>query len=169
MREHYFPNKAKGLPVPHILGLTASPLMTSNLGDLEVLEQTLDAVCKTPSKHRDELMAQVNRPEMMVVSYGAIPVDEAAAQPTPAMERLMKAYLGLDITRDPDILHLALNRTPRNEQRLRKLFASRKTYCQTQMESFYRRACDMCQHLGPWAADYYIHKVISTLLQDTDD
>ena len=34
--------------------------MRSNLSDPEVLEQTLDAVCKAPSKHRDELMAQVN-------------------------------------------------------------------------------------------------------------
>ncbi|KAL2136672.1 hypothetical protein VTI74DRAFT_2404 [Chaetomium olivicolor] len=160
MREHYSPAKAKGLPIPHILGLTASPLMTSDLSDLEVLEHTLHAVCRTPSKHRDELMAQVNCPEMETVSYA-----EKDVKTSPTMARLKEAYLGLDIKRDPLILYLMADKTPRSGERLGNALKTRKTDCRTQMETFYARARGMCQQIGPWAADYYIWRVISVFLK----
>jgi hypothetical protein len=167
MMEHYAPAKAKGLPVPHILGLTASPLMTNDLNDLKALEQTLGAICKTPSKHRDELMAQVNRPEMKTVSYGNIPELDGAC-PTPTMTRLENTYRTLDIKHDPYIRHLLAVNTPRSRENLKRALMEKKTYSRSQMESFCNRASDMCQSLGPWAADYYIHKVISLFLQDSD-
>ncbi|KAK3293477.1 uncharacterized protein B0H64DRAFT_444730 [Chaetomium fimeti] len=166
MKEHYVPSKAKGLAVPHILGLTASPLMRSNLGDLEVLEQTLDAVCKTPSKHRDELMAQVNRPEMKATAYGAMLDSEADAAPTPTMARLKSAYLELDMRQDPYVRHLLTDNTPRSRARLKKVLLTKQTYCRSQMESFCRGALDICKSCGPWAADYYIHRVISAFTKD---
>ncbi|KAK4152741.1 hypothetical protein C8A00DRAFT_15990 [Chaetomidium leptoderma] len=171
MREHYTPNKTQGLPVPHILGLTASPLMRSNLGDLEVLEQTLDAVCKTPSTHRAELMAQVNRPEMKTISYGGIPDPEGdpdpegATQHTSTMARLKSAYLELDIKHDPYVRHLLADNTQRSREKLKKALLTKTTYSRSQMESFCNRARDMCKSLGPWAADYYIHRVISSFLK----
>jgi ERCC4-related helicase len=168
MKEHYAPSKAKGLPVPHILGLTASPLVRSNLNELEELERTMDAVCKTPSKHRDELMAQVNRPQLVTVSYGDIDSPEGAKQTTVNLARLKKAFQALDIARDPCILHLAANDTARNHATLVDAFSTKKTYCQGQMKSFYNKASDMCEAIGPWAADYYIHRVISAFLQDLD-
>ncbi|KAJ4307182.1 Dicer-like protein 2 [Collariella sp. IMI 366227] len=160
MREHYSPAKAKGEPVPHILGLTASPLMTNNLSDIDVLEETLHAVCKTPSKHRDELMTQVNRPEMVAVSY-----PEHNTQTSPTMGRLKAAYHGLDFKDDPYIRHLAADKSPRSRETLRKVLETRRTYCRTQMESFYARARDICRQIGPWAADYYIWRVIFTFLK----
>ena len=168
MKEHYSPTKARGLAVPHILGLTASPLMRFNLDDLNVLEQTLDAVCKTPSKHRDELLAQVNRPEMEAVVYGDIFCPEAATRPTPTMLRLKKAYIELDVEKDPYILQLLQDDSPRSREKLKKAWMAKKTYCQTTMKSFCARSQDMCKHLGAWAADYFIHRVISTFLQDPD-
>ncbi|KAL2160862.1 hypothetical protein VTH06DRAFT_1059 [Thermothelomyces fergusii] len=164
MREHYAPKKAAGLAVPHILGLTASPLMRSNLSEIEVLENTLDAVCKMPSRHREELMAHVNRPEMKVIPYGAVASPDDAAQPTLAMLRLRKAWLELDIRRDPHVLHLLDDKTAKGREKLRKVLISRETYCQSQMESFCRRAWEMCKTFGPWAADYYIYRVISSFL-----
>ncbi|KAH6848305.1 hypothetical protein B0I37DRAFT_398087 [Chaetomium sp. MPI-CAGE-AT-0009] len=168
MIEHYAPSKAKGLPVPHILGLTASPLMRSNLSDLEVLEQTLDSVCKTPSKHRDELIAQVNRPEMKATAYGAMVDSEADGQPTPTMARLKSAYLELDMRQDPYVRHLLTDNTPRSRAKLKKVLLTKQTYCRSQMESFCRGASDICKSCGPWAADYYIHRVISAFIKDTD-
>ncbi|KAK4098271.1 P-loop containing nucleoside triphosphate hydrolase protein [Parathielavia hyrcaniae] len=169
MVEHYAPRKAKGLPVPHILGLTASPLMRSDLNDLELLEQTLDAVCKTPSKHRDELMAEVKPPEMKTVSYGAIPGLEGAVSVTPTMARLKNVYRGLRIEDDPYVQHLLADPTPRNKSKLNKVVLNRKTLCLEQVQSLYTRASDMCDCLGPWAADYYIHRAISSFLQDPED
>jgi hypothetical protein len=142
--------------------------MTSNLADLEVLEQTLDAVCKTPSKHRDELMAQVNRPEMKTISYGALSAPEAAANPTPTMTRLKSAYHELDIRQDPYVRNLLTDSTPRGRERLKKAMMTKVTYSRSQMESFCNRAWDMHQYFGPWAADYYIHRVISAFLKDPD-
>ncbi|KAK4122945.1 P-loop containing nucleoside triphosphate hydrolase protein [Parathielavia appendiculata] len=168
MVEHYAPSKAKGHPVPHILGLTASPLMRSDLNDLELLEQTLDAVCKTPSKHRDELMALVKPPEMKTVSYGAIPGPEGASSATPTMTRLKNVYHSLRIEDDPYFQHLLANPTPRNQNKLNKVILDKKTFCRGQVKSLYNRASDMCDCLGPWAADYYIHRAISTFQQDPD-
>ncbi|KAL2257880.1 hypothetical protein VTK26DRAFT_9051 [Humicola hyalothermophila] len=168
MKEHYSPRKAKGDTVPHILGLTASPLMRHNLDDLDTLEQTLDAVCKTPSRHRDELLAQVNRPEMEAVVYGNMICPEDATRPTQTMTNLKRAFVDLDIKKDPYILHLLRDNRPRSLEMLRKVWMTKKTYCQTSMKSFCVRAQDMCEHLGAWAADYYIHRVIHTFLHNPD-
>ena len=167
MAEHYVPSKAKGLPVPHILGLTASPLMRSNLDDLEVLEQTLDAVCKTPSRHRDELMAQVNRPEMKTILYGHIPDPEDATSRTPTMTRLKNVYHELDIKQDPYVKKLLAENTSRSRERLKNVLLNQDTYCRSQMESFCRRAAEICLHIGPWAAEWYMYTVVSTFLSDT--
>lgn len=166
MDEHYFVNKAKGLAVPRMLGLTASPVMRSNLDDLEALEQTLDAVCKTPSRHRDELVAQVNRPEMVTVPYGSLPEPDGAGSPTPTMARLRKAYLELDMRKDPDILWLLAKNSAQGRIRLRKVYMKKRTVSQTQMKSFCARSREMCERIGPWAVDYYIHMVISRYLKD---
>jgi hypothetical protein len=168
MNEHYAQAKARGLPVPHILGLTASPLMRSNLDDVEVLERTLDAVCKTPSKHRDELLAQVNRPTMIPASYGYLASPEQAEGPTPMMSRLAQACRGLDITRDPYILKLLAENSARSRELLAKAVRTRNTYSQKQMRSFWAGSKRICDDMGPWAADYYINRVISEFLQDPD-
>ena len=165
MKEHYAPTKESGLAVPHILGLTASPLMRSNLAGLEVLEQTLDAVCKTPSRHRDELMAQVNRPEMRTVSYGDSPHADGAA---PTLARVKSAFRDLNLKQDPYVLKLMADNSLRNRERLKEVFLTRKTYCSSQMRSFCRRADEICSQLGPWAAEHYIFHVISRFLDDTN-
>lgn len=167
MNEHYAVAKAGGRPVPHILGLTASPLMRSNLDDLERLEQILDAVCQTPSKHRDELFAQVKRPDMILASYGNLGSEDAGS-PTPTMSRLSSVYRGLDIKTDPLILKFLAESSSRSLELLLKAVRTRDTYCQKQMKSFCVRARDTGTHIGPWAADYYIYKVISEFLNTLD-
>lgn len=54
MTNFYHPRKSKGQHIPHILGLTASPVMRSNATSLVKIEETLDAICRTPTKHRAE-------------------------------------------------------------------------------------------------------------------
>ncbi|KAK3899484.1 hypothetical protein C8A05DRAFT_18092, partial [Staphylotrichum tortipilum] len=168
MIEHYAPSKAKGLHVPHILGLTASPLIRSKLEDLEVLEKTLDSVCKTPSKHRDELMEQVNRPEMSILHYGGTLPLEYPPGPSSTVSRLKSITNGLDIKQDPYIQHLLSENTPRSKEKLKQAVLCRKTYSRSQMEAFHRRAKEVHEHLGPWAAEYYIFKVVLRFLQDAD-
>jgi hypothetical protein len=168
MKEHYARDKARGLAVPHILGLTASPLVKSNLDALEILEQTLDAVCKTPSRHRDELMAQVNRPEMKTISYGVDPDSDDLVHPTPSMTRLKNAYHGLDIKQDPYFLKLQAENTPRSREKLKDVLLKEQTVSRSRIASFHRKAGEICAQLGPWAADYYVFRVISSFLNDSD-
>ncbi|KAK3371219.1 hypothetical protein B0T24DRAFT_628118 [Lasiosphaeria ovina] len=167
MNEFYWPAKQIGHEVPHILGLTASPLVTSKVEELEVLETTLDAICRSPNKHRDELIAQVNRPDMITTSYGSLLDVAAYGGPTSIMSSLKKAYIELDIKKDPYIVRLLAINTPRSRAKLREALTKRDTYAQRQMKSFCARAWEMCVHLGPWAADYYIHRAISGFLTDS--
>ncbi|KAK3315325.1 hypothetical protein B0H66DRAFT_606212 [Apodospora peruviana] len=165
MKEFYRPTKAAGHYVPHILGLTASPLMRFNLDGIDILEDILDAVCRTPTLHREELLAQVNRPEMITVPYGT-PADSTEVTysfaTTRTMASLRQVYHQLDIMMDPYILRLLKSKnTPRTQEAIRKAMEKHNTYCQRQMESFCARALEICKQLGPWAADYYIWRVIS--------
>ncbi|KAL2149655.1 hypothetical protein VTH82DRAFT_8307 [Thermothelomyces myriococcoides] len=168
MREHYAPHKAQGLSVPHILGLTASPLMRSKLEDIDVLEKTLDAVCKMPSRHRAELMAQVKPPEIKTILYRGA-ADPSNVQPTSAMLRLQNTSLELDLRQDPCIRRLLADHTEKGRKKLMGVLLSKKTFCRSQIESFYWKAEEMWKTFGPWAADYYIYRVISHFLKGSNN
>ncbi|KAK3955498.1 hypothetical protein QBC32DRAFT_333303 [Pseudoneurospora amorphoporcata] len=166
MTEVYLPAKRAGLPVPSILGLTASPLMSNNLNDIEKLEQVLDAVCRTPTKHREELLAHSNRPEMLVVPYGDPGGSGTEPAPTDLMIRFREAYHGLDISKDPEVLFLKAQRTERARQKLRQAVTKKDTAAQKEMKGVHNRAVLVCKEVGPWAADYYLSRAISQLLAE---
>lgn len=168
MTEGYLPEKKAGRPVPSILGLTASPLMTNNLDDVEKLEQVLDAVCRTPTKHREELLAHVNRPEMRVVSYGDS--EDAGVEPAPThlMTRFREAYHGLDIRKDPEVLFLKAQYTERAREKLRLAITKKDTFVQRELKGVYNRAVFVCREVGPWAADYYLSGTISRMLAEME-
>ncbi|KAK5661479.1 hypothetical protein OQA88_11383 [Cercophora sp. LCS_1] len=166
MREFYWPSKSAGLEVPHILGLTASPLMRTNLEDLDTLESTLDSLCRTPTKHRAELIARANRPQMHTVQYEVLVT--AVSDTTPTMSRLSQVYHGLDITKDPLVLRLRADNTRRSRYKLTKVMQKRSTFCRREFRSFCNAASNMCHELGRWAADYYIHKVINDFIQNLE-
>lgn len=166
MKELYWPDKNKGLPVPRILGLTASPIMRANVRNLEqelrILEATLDAVCKAPSKHRGELLTQVNRPEMIHVSYKE--ADPDAVKGITSLANLRRAFRQLDITQDPHVLHLSTAKSTHRHHQLRETVETHNTYAQKQIKSFCNTAQIVGVELGPWATDYYVHRVITGFL-----
>ena len=168
MKELYWRDKKAGLAVPAILGLTASPLMRTNLEGLEILETTLDAVCKTPNKHRSELLAQVNRPTMITMRYQK-PSDFSILGATSAMESLAKANKELDIMKDPYIRRLTLENTKRNREKLKKAIMRNSTNCRKQLKSFWNVARVIREDLGIWAADYYIQKVVESFLESCNN
>jgi hypothetical protein len=69
MQDFYRPKRISKEPVPHILGLTASPAMGSNWGDLEILESILDTTCKCPRKQKIDLSLHVKPPIMVQISF----------------------------------------------------------------------------------------------------
>lgn len=155
--------KNAGLPVPSILGLTASPVMNISKHGLEDIERTLDAICKTPMKHREELLAQVNRPEMICVSYEPTNTETSIGSPT--TESLRRALYGLDITKDPYIRRLIHENTERSRNALRIAVQQNDTPSTVQLSSLYRKGMEIHKELGPWAADFYVHTAISQFLE----
>ncbi|KAF9877825.1 dicer-like protein 2 [Colletotrichum karsti] len=157
MTNFYHPHKHDGRVVPHIMGLTASPTFGSKVESIDVLESTLDAVCKTPSVHRDDLLACVKKPQLSYVSF--LPKDDYGVPKS--LRSLLTAVQNLDIAEDPYVLHLQTETTNRSRRELIAVLESHDTYVQNQMTSFGRQANFIFRELGPWAVEYYIWEVIS--------
>ncbi|KAI1136686.1 hypothetical protein F5Y05DRAFT_390571 [Hypoxylon sp. FL0543] len=157
----YHSHKAAGLPVPSILGLTASPVMKSKLEALEIIEQTLDAVCKSPTIHREELLSIVKRPTMHYVFYSQQEYPDC----TSTMESLAMVYHSLDIYKDPYIIRLQADDSERSRIALKKALEKRNTYVFQQVRSLWRKSGEIQRELGPWAADYFISATVDQFLR----
>ncbi|ROT43265.1 RNase3 domain-containing protein [Sodiomyces alkalinus F11] len=155
MEKFYHDNKGKGLPVPHILGLTASPIMGSRSDGLEMLEKALDAVCKSPTIHRGELMSHVKKPALELAYYESKPVMDTPR----SLLSLRATFQGLDILEDPYVLHLANQGTDRSLRKLERVLDKWDTYTQNQLKTFTYRSSQLLRELGSWAAEYYVWKV----------
>ncbi|KAI1863979.1 uncharacterized protein JN550_009258 [Neoarthrinium moseri] len=160
----YQENKQAGIPVPAILGLTASPTINASTSGLEIIERTLDAVCRTPTRHRAELLRQVKRPVMFPVPYGPGLNQNDPGIETQTMRSLMQAYLDLDINNDPYIVRKLAENTERSYLELQRAWMKQDTYVFKQMASFCRKSTEIRCELGPWAADYYIRSAITQYL-----
>ncbi|KAI1471063.1 uncharacterized protein F4812DRAFT_164917 [Daldinia caldariorum] len=161
--DRYRDSKNAGLPIPSILGLTASPIVSSKLDTLEKIEQTLDAVCKSPSIHRDELLSVVKRPTMTHVFYTQ--PDEDDFPLTNTMKSLAGVYYSLDINEDPYIVRLRRDKRERSQVELEKALRNKDTYVFSQMQSLWRKSVTIHRELGNWAADYFISTSIAQFLK----
>jgi hypothetical protein len=160
MQNFYHRQKSQGLQVPRVLGLTASPVMRSNLLSVTKIEQTLDAICRTPKKHQTELRLHVKLPALMHVQYDALFIEY-----TQTVNSLSQAFKGMELTEDPFYLSLLKDNTERAQRTLQKLILNHKTTSHVQVKSFYIVAQRINQELGGWAADYYISQIISKVMQ----
>ncbi|CZR61729.1 related to Dcl-2 dicer RNA helicase/RNAseIII CAF [Phialocephala subalpina] len=165
MKNYYWPSKKVRAPVPHILGLTASPIVGSNLDGLRTLEYTLDAKCKSPLKQKMDLVLHVNLPTLIQIQYDAV---VNSGRRTHSMIRLGEAHEKLDIHEDPEIVRLWNTNTDTAKEELEKALMAESTFVQKQMKSFIRTSIAVHQVLGDWAADAYISKVTSGFIQGTD-
>ncbi|ORY56117.1 RNase3 domain-containing protein [Pseudomassariella vexata] len=156
----YRDSKDAGLPIPAILGLTASPIMRSSLDYLEVIERTLDSVCKTPAMHKTELLSHVNHPSISCVKYGP-QMDESY---TPTMKSLDCVALGLDIFQDPYIIHLMVENTERSRIALAKALEKEDTNIFNQVRRLQRKSATVRRELGEWAVDFFLSTAVAQFL-----
>lgn len=163
MQNHYHPCLSAGKSVPAIVGLTATPSMQSNALDLVVLEQLMDARCISPTLHRDELLKCVKRPDIQHRTY--LPAEDHS---TPTMKSLRRVYDDLDINKDPFVLALMADPSDKNRRLLEKVKDKNDTYTQIQMKTFSSQSQSICKQIGPWAADLFIWKSISSYLEKAD-
>ncbi|TLD21123.1 hypothetical protein PspLS_09029 [Pyricularia sp. CBS 133598] len=159
MTEFYKPRKSAGENVPHILGLTASPVMRSDLSSMEDLESSLDSVCRGPTLQREELFANVHQPIMTIATYKERDL-RSPVQYTRNMNSLHTAVENLDIAEDPYVLHLMSQRTPRSLRELERVLNKFDTYTQKQIRALQRRSLSLFRELGQWAVDSYIYNVV---------
>ncbi|KAI5858141.1 hypothetical protein BZA05DRAFT_331211, partial [Tricharina praecox] len=161
MRHFYHERVRDGLPVPDILGLTASPIMKSNPAQLKIIESNLNAIARTPLKHRKELLENVRPPKLKLVSsfYAGVPNSLAS---------LLEAYECMDIMEDPYIIMLQRRLDNRAERDLQMAIMSEKTYSQEHMKTFVNKACHIMSECGVWATDWFITGVMDEALGDDD-
>ena len=159
MNSFYHPQKSDGLPVPLILGLTASPVMRSNTESLERIEETLDSLCRTPTKNRAELRLQVKLPVLSQVSYRPSPSSLQGF--TKAIQSLGQAFNSFELREDPYVLFLIKENSERSQRKLAKVRMKQKTWVSSELKSFYSTSLKIASELGAYAADYFISEVIS--------
>jgi hypothetical protein len=168
MQNFYHKRKAEGFQVPHILGLTASPVMRSDPLSLTKIEDTLDAICRTPTKHREELRLQVKLPVLSQLSYQPLTPENSLVSYTRTIDSLSRAFRDLKILDDPYIISLRQENTDRSRRKLEKILMNHKTWCHDQIKSFYATTLKICSELGAWSADYYVSEVISKVKRSAD-
>ncbi|KAL1855798.1 Dicer-like protein 2 [Diaporthe australafricana] len=163
MKEFYREAKDKGNPIPHILGLTASPVVRSDIASLEELEDTLDSLCRSPTRHREELLAHTKRPLMFNIQYNP-KLKTPRHEYTQSMVKLHRAFADLDLKDDPYVQWLCAQNTDRSRRKLNDAVMKRETYIQRTMKTFCRRSVEICRDSGSWAADWYISETIRRFL-----
>lgn len=109
---------------PAILGLSASPLVSNKVGNLDTLETNLNAISRTPRLHRNELLQYVHHPELIPLIY---PSEGNDLSNSPALLSLVQMYTELDIEKDPWIMELRSDPSTCNSGTLQKALTSHKT------------------------------------------
>lgn len=168
MINFYHQRKAEKVEVPYILGLTASPVMRSNPQGVTKIEETLDAICRTPTKHRAELRLQVKLPQLLQVGYEVTPSFDNSPG-LKALQSLNKAFGGMKLEDDPYYLGLLKNDTERGRRDLDKVKLRHKTWSRDQIKSFCTIAERVLEELGSGAAHYYISHVVAKVVKLTSE
>lgn len=159
----YHDDKDAGLPVPAILGLTASPIMRSTLKGLEAIERTLDAICRSPNLHREQLMSMVKQPQLSYIRHEPRQVNPPFY--TRSVDSLIRTMHSLDILDDPYVIRLRRENTERSRALLKKALEKEDTKTMKQLKAFCRKCIELWHELGGWAADYFVFAAISQFLQ----
>ncbi|GKU15974.1 unnamed protein product [Fusarium langsethiae] len=167
MVNFYHEHKKADMPVPAILGLTASPVQSKSIGDETLeLEITMDAICVTPTVNREELLQHVNKPNLSRVLYDV----EAHPIRTPLMQTLQSEYSKMDIAHDPSIAKIRelIAKSDNTGPEIIKLLMRHGTFSQKQLKSLWNKSKDLLVELGPWAADKYISELVNLFLERVD-
>ncbi|KAF9762801.1 hypothetical protein IL306_003334, partial [Fusarium sp. DS 682] len=166
MMNFYHQHKKAGMPVPSILGLTASPIISSKDTEITKLEVTMDAICVTPTIYRDELLKNVNKPHLVRVEYDITKVPAR----TSLMQQVQAEYASMDISKDPVVLKLKAeaDQSEKHREKLMNVVMKHDTFSQIQIQRLWSKSRDILAELGSWAVDRYISQMIKSFLSRID-
>lgn len=136
------------------------------------LEKNLDSTIRSPQKHRDELLNYVHRPTFRHVLYFRAEPYEKSHLASPNIQALTRVIESMNIEQDPYVLTLrgelrkasASLERHRIDQKLSKVISKQNSFTHKGLRDLLTTACDLCWDLGPWAADWYIEKVVTLAL-----
>ncbi|KAF9222860.1 P-loop containing nucleoside triphosphate hydrolase protein [Gyrodon lividus] len=160
---------------PMILGLTASPMFGGNAAmAFRTLEMNLDSVIRSPRQNRGELEAHVHRPVFKHVLYDSPQSYSTCHLASKNVQALKCVVDSMDIEKDPYVVslrHQLGNMSPgqdrtRVDQKLSKTIQKKSSYTHKGLRDLLNTSHDICYDLGPWAADWYIHRVIEKALEN---
>ena len=160
MQNFYHSEKLNGRPVPPIMGLTASPIISSKLKSVKELEATMNAVCITPTIHREELLRMVNKPHLLRCVFES----QSYIAITSFMHSFREMIRSIDPTTDPHVLRMRTDRSEEGRRKVLQMIMKNESLSQTQLEGLWTRSKTIQQELGDWAADVFIKKTIEDFL-----
>lgn len=128
------------------------------------LEANLDSVIRTPSQHIDELATFVHKPVFNHLQYKTQTYHSTSRN----VAALQSVVAGIYIENDPYVQSLReqLAKLPPGpdrtqvDQKLSKTTQKENTYTHKGLKDFARAAAEICADVGPWAADWYVDKVL---------
>ncbi|KAH9482151.1 Dicer-like protein 2 [Psilocybe cubensis] len=179
MLEFYFdlpprnPDHPSTIERPAILGLTASPIYGGNvIKAFEKIEGNLDSTIRAPRKNRTELAQYVHRPIFKHVMY--YPPAESNPFFSTNLASLSDIIQTLDIEKDPYVISLRAQLARiskgsaeyrRLDQKLSKVIEKENSFTHKGLRDMERAAQDICNDIGPWAADWFVWKVLQRAKQ----
>ncbi|KAJ5691807.1 hypothetical protein N7462_001230 [Penicillium macrosclerotiorum] len=168
MQYHYHPTRLKSGSdaIPRVLGLTASPIVRYKPQDLQAIEASLDAVCKTPRVHRSELLKHVHRPQLECIRYKQCTTEQPMLG-TRLLYSLIHCAKAYDIHEDPYMEMLRYKLESQGSAEL--LSQTGKTFCSEQLAKLIERSRHMYEELGGWATDYFIQASIDQLRRSIEE
>jgi superfamily II DNA or RNA helicase len=128
---------------PHILGLSASPITNAKPGALEALEHNMNAICKAPTRHIEELQRHVHQPQLCKLTHADVNVDPSLGRQR--LGRLLSAY---DITSDPYVRYLQKDESFWARRKLAKAIRSKSTDSHEQLKTLDRRTKELEDQIG---------------------
>ena len=158
MRLHYHPynDTSSTNELPHILGLSASPITKKKAEEVAELEKNLNAVCKSPSQQLDDYSDFVNMPKLLELTPTA-----ASGYTSNLLIAMTTIVSKLKFDDDPEIAALRRSENPHAREKLDKIMMKRSTTAMDDLKRLVRSCTDMQDNLGTWAVDTFIKKCIN--------
>ncbi|KAK5219978.1 Dicer-like protein 2 [Exophiala xenobiotica] len=153
MQLHYHAPDARGLGdrLPHILGLSASPITKRRTSEIRELEANLDAKCKTPLQQLDEYTAFVNMPDLEAIAF-----DRNCRSPSMLLTTLRGVISAVQVEHDPFFRVLKDKSDMHSREKMQKILKRNATPAIEELRAFDRSCGDIHEDLGRWACDAFI-------------
>lgn len=143
---------------PHVLGLTATPMINDDIGLIAKVESHLLAVCTSPTVSVEQYTNFVNLPKLVWLPFTK-PYGQGSILLRP-LEMLLRTYRLDD---DPTIIRLQQSSDAHDQQALEKYIRKKEPPTKFQIKDLFNKSRYIEENLGSWATDRYIYACISKL------